>query len=192
MASAADDRIAGMVTEQLNSARRNSEWFLVLGIVQIVAGMLAVGFAFTATLASVMMIGVLLFIAAGTQITAALLARDWDGFFLFLALGSLYPAVGFLTLHYPLGAAEGPVLMLTAGYMVGGMFRIIIAFVEGFPSWNWIRLNGIITMLLGLAICGQWPYSGLPVFGLLIGIDLVVNGMIWSMLALGVHILARL
>jgi hypothetical protein len=58
--------------------------------------------------------------------------------------------------------------MLVAGYVLGVMFRIIIALHEGFTSWNWIRLNGIVTVLLGLAICGQWFSSGLPVPGLLI------------------------
>ncbi|MGO9114420.1 MAG: hypothetical protein ACLP9L_34825 [Thermoguttaceae bacterium] len=81
--------------------------------------------------------------------------------------------------------------MRVAGYMVGGILRMIIALVEQFPSRGRVRLNGIITMLLGLAVCAQWPDSGLSVLGLLIGIDLVVNGMIWSVLALGVHTLAR-
>lgn len=191
MTSVADNRIAGMLTEQVDSARDNWRRFLVLGFIQIAAGMLAVGLAFAATPVSVTTLGVLLLIAAGAQIVAALLARDWNGFFLFLLFGVLYPAVGFLALQYPLPAAKGLALMLVAGYLVGGIFRVIIALVELFPSWRWIRMNGIITMLLGLAIWGAWSESGLWVLGLCIGIDLVVNGVIWSLLALGLHMLAR-
>jgi uncharacterized membrane protein HdeD (DUF308 family) len=70
-----------------------------LGIVQIIVGALAVGFAFSATLSSVVTLGVLLLIAAGAQMAAALLARDWDGFFLFLLLAFVYGVAGFLTLN---------------------------------------------------------------------------------------------
>ncbi len=46
MTSVADNRMVGMLTEEVNSARRNWDWFAVLGIVQIVAGTLAAGLRF--------------------------------------------------------------------------------------------------------------------------------------------------
>ena len=88
-------------------------------------------------------------------------------------------------------AGEGLNLVLMAGYPIGSMFRIIIASVEGFPSWSWVRLNGIVTILLGFAIWEPWPDSSLWALGLLIGIDLVVSGVTWSVLAVGVGIVAR-
>jgi hypothetical protein len=42
--------------------------------------------------------------------------------------------------------------MLAAISVVGGVFRIIIAFVERFPSWSWVRANGVLTVLPGIAI----------------------------------------
>jgi len=151
------------------------------------AGTLAVGFAFSATFASVVTLGALLLIAAGAQVAAAFLARDWGGFFLFVLLGVLYTVAGFLTLQHPLLAAEGLALMLAAGLLVGGMFRIIVAAVERFPSWGWVLCNGIITFLLGIAIWQQWPESGLWVLGMFVGIDLIVNGVTCSALAVGVR-----
>jgi uncharacterized membrane protein HdeD (DUF308 family) len=185
--------MADMLMQEASSVRKNWGWFLALGIVQIVVGTLAVSFAFTATLASVVTLGVLLLSAAGAQIVAAVLARDWGGFFLFLLLGILYTVVGFLTLQHPLLAADGLTLLLAAAYLVGGMFRIIVALVERFPSWGWVLLSGIVTLLLGIAIWAQWPYSGLWVLGLFVGIDLIVNGATWAALAVGVrNELARL
>ncbi|MGO9111602.1 MAG: DUF308 domain-containing protein [Thermoguttaceae bacterium] len=192
MTNVADDRIASMLTEEVNSSRRNWDWILVLGIVQIVAGILAAGYALSETPASVVTLGVLLLVAAGAQIAAAMLARDWIAFFLFLLLGVLNAVVGFLALREWLLGAEGLNVVLVAGYPIGSMLRVVIASVEGFPSWNWARLNGAITMLLGVAIWGPWPECNLWALGLLIGIDLVVNGAIWSVLAVGVHTLARL
>jgi uncharacterized membrane protein HdeD (DUF308 family) len=187
MATTAQNRLASMLTEEANRVRTNWGWFLALGIVQIVAGMLAVSFAFTATLASVVTLGILLLIATGGQMAAAILARDWRGFFLFLLLGILYAVAGFLMLQHPLLAAEGLTLMLAACFLVGGMFRIIIALVERFPSWGWVLFNGVITVLLGIAIWQQWPESGLWVLGLFVGIEFIVNGVTWSVLAVGVR-----
>ena len=186
MTTIANDRIAGMLTEEASRIRKNWGWFLALGIVQIVAGTLAVGFAFSATLASVVTLGVLLLIAAGAQTAAAIWARDWSGFFLFLLVGVLYAVAGILSLQHPVLAAEGLTLMLAAAFLAGGVFRIIVALVERFPSWGWVLCNGVITVLLGIAIWQQWPGSGLWVLGTFVGIDLIVNGVTWSVLAVGV------
>jgi len=138
-------------------------------------------------------LGVLLLIAGGAQMAAALLAREWDGFFLFLLLGFLYGVAGFLTLQHPLLAAEGLTLMLAALFLLVGLFRIAVALVDHLPSWGWILFNGVVTVLLGLAIWRQWPESGLWVLGMLVGIELIVNGVTWSVLAVGVrNELARL
>jgi uncharacterized membrane protein HdeD (DUF308 family) len=47
--------------------------------------------------------------------------------------------------------------------------------------------NGVITALLGIAIWLQWPASSLWVIGMLVGTDLIVNGVTWSVLAFGVR-----
>jgi uncharacterized membrane protein HdeD (DUF308 family) len=168
--------------QEVTGIRKNWGWFLALGIVQVIAGTLAAGFAFSSTLASVVTLGVLLLIAAGAQIAAALLARDWDGFFLFLLLAILYAVAGFLTLRHPLLAAEGLALMLAALFLVVGLFRIAVALIDQLPSWGLRLFNGIVTMLLGLAIWRQWPASGLWVVGMSVGIELIVNGVTWPVL----------
>jgi uncharacterized membrane protein HdeD (DUF308 family) len=132
-------------------------------------------------------LGVLLLIAGAAQTAAALLARDWDGFFLFLLLGFLYAVAGFLTLQHPLLASEGLTLMLAALFLVVGLFRIAVALVGRVPSWGWPLFNGVVTVLLGLAIWLHWPASGLWVVGTLVGIEVIVNGVTWSVLAFGVR-----
>jgi uncharacterized membrane protein HdeD (DUF308 family) len=187
MASVANDPAPGVLVEAANGIRKNWGWLLALGIVQIAAGLLGVGFAFTATLASVIAIGILLLIAAGAQTAAAIWARDWSAFFLFLLLGVLYAVVGFVTLMHPVVAAESLTLMLAAAFLVGGVYRIVVALVGRFASWGWVLLNGVVTVLLGIAILQQWPASGLWVLGMFVGIDLIVNGATWSVLAVGVR-----
>jgi uncharacterized membrane protein HdeD (DUF308 family) len=193
MTANAENRAAVVVALDLNDVRKNWGWFVVLGIVQIVVGTLAVGFAFSSTLASVVILGVLLLIAASAQMALAMLARDWDGFYLFLLLGFLYGVAGFLTLQNPLLAAESLTLMLAALFLVVGLFRIAVALLDHFPSWGWALFHGVVTVLLGLAIWRRWPGSGLWVLGLLVGVELIVNGVTWAVLAVSVrNALARL
>jgi uncharacterized membrane protein HdeD (DUF308 family) len=149
--------------------------------------MLAVSFAFSATVASVVTLGVLLLVAAGAQLGAAIWARDWSGFFLFLLVGVLYAVAGFFTLQQPILAAESLTLMLATVFAVGGVFRIIVALLERFPTWGWVLANGVITSLLGIAIGLQWPASSLWVIGTVVGTDLILNGVTWSVLAVGVR-----
>jgi uncharacterized membrane protein HdeD (DUF308 family) len=187
MTAIAQNRMAGILNDDATWIRKNWGWFLVFGIIQIIAGIFAVGFAFSATVASVAVIGVLLLVAAGAQMAAAIMARDWSGFFLFLLLSVLYGVAGFVTLLHPIAAAESLTLMLAALFVVGGVLRIVVALIERFPSWGWVLFNGVITVLLGIAIWQQWPASGLWVLGTFVGIDFIVNGATWSVLAVGVR-----
>jgi uncharacterized membrane protein HdeD (DUF308 family) len=168
---------------EISAVRKNWGWLMALGILQIVAGCFAVTFAFSATIASVVLLGVVLLVAGGAQFGAAILSRDWGGFFLFLAIGVLYAVTGFLTLQTPLIAAESLTLMLAAACFVGGIFRIVFALVEQVPSKGLVILNGGVTVALGVLIWRQWPASGLWVLGLFVGIDLIFNGATWTTLA---------
>jgi uncharacterized membrane protein HdeD (DUF308 family) len=187
MSTVSTQPLPGALTELVTEVRKIWGWFLALGIIQIVVGALAVSFAFSATLASVLTLGILLLIAAGAQLVAAIWTRDWGGFFLYVLIGLLYAVAGFLTIQQPLLAAETLTLMLAAALLLGGMFRIVVAAVERFPAWGWVLVNGIISVVLGVLIWQQWPVSGLWVLGMFVGIDLIVNGVNWSILAIAVR-----
>jgi uncharacterized membrane protein HdeD (DUF308 family) len=187
MTLATENRIAEMMKDDVKDIRKAWGWFLAFGVLQIVVGMLAVSFAFSASIASVVLLGILLLVAAGAQMAAAVWARDWSGFFLFLLVGVLYAVAGFLMLGQPVFAAEALTLMLAAAFLVGGVFRIVAALVDRFPGWGWVLCNGFLTLLIGLLIWQQWPESGLWVIGMFVGIDLIVNGATWAALAANVR-----
>lgn len=181
------NRIGELLTEDATCGQKYWRVVLAVGAVQIVVGALAVGFAFSATLASVMLLGILLLISGGVQTVAAIWRRDLAGFLLFLLLGIVYAVTGLLILSHPLAAAEGLTLILAVAFLVGGVYRIVVAAVERFPSWGWVLSNGVITALMGLIIWQMWPSSSLWVIGLFVGIDLIMSGVTWSMLAIGLR-----
>ena len=68
MTAGAEDRSAVLATVEATGIWKNWGRFLALGIVQIIAGTVAVGFVLSATLASAVTLGVLLLIAGFAQL----------------------------------------------------------------------------------------------------------------------------
>jgi uncharacterized membrane protein HdeD (DUF308 family) len=187
MTSNAQDQAAVELSVETRGIRKNWAWFLALGLLQVIAGTTGVGFYFSESLASPVILGVLLLTAGGAQSAVALLARDWDGFYLFVLLAFVYGVAGLLTLEQPLWAAEGLTLMLAALFLLVGLFRIVTALVENLPSWRWVLFNGVVALLLGLAIWRHWPAPSFGMLGVLVGIELIVNGATWSILSVGMR-----
>jgi len=168
----------------LERLRNNWGWFLTFGIVMIILGVLAIGASTVVTLASMVFLGALLLIGGVLQIAYAFSFRKWSGFFLSLLAGILYAVVGFLLIAHPTAGALSLTLLLAAFYIVGGLFRILGSLATRFEHWGWSLFSGAVALVLGLLIWLGWPETGLWVFGLFIGIDLLFYGWFWVMLAL--------
>jgi uncharacterized membrane protein HdeD (DUF308 family) len=176
---------------ELDTLRNSWGWFLVLGLALVILGMLAISFAFVASLVTVVTFGILLLASGFVQVASAVWARRWRGFFLHLLVGILYLIVGFFMLERPIEAVAAVTLLVAASLLVGGLFRIIAAVTTQFPNWGWVLLGGVISLLLGIAIWRQWPADALWVIGLFVGIDMIFAGWSWVMLGLAVRSLPR-
>jgi len=164
--------------------KRNWGWFLTLGILLVVLGMIALGASVAMTIASVLLFGWLLIIGGVLEaIHAFWREKGWGGVFIDLLTGILYVVVGFMIVANPGAAAVTLTLLIALFLMFGGIFRIVVALMARFPHWGWLALHGLINVLLGVAIWRQWPLSGLWVIGLFVGIDMLFNG--WSLVMLG-------
>jgi uncharacterized membrane protein HdeD (DUF308 family) len=161
-------------------------WFLCLGLALMLVGALALGSAFIATFTTIVVFGSLLLAGGVVQLVNAFLARNWRGFLLHLLAGTLHLIVGGLMIEHPLQAAEGLTLMLAASFLVGGVFRIVVALKEDFAGRGWILVHGAVAAMLGIAVWRQWPESSLWVIGVCVGIDLLFSGWSWVMLGLTV------
>ena len=172
---------------ELEQLRHSWIWLLIFGIALILLGMFAISSSFIATLATILVFGYLLLIGAALQVINAFWAHRWRGFFLHLLVGILYLITGLIMIDKPLRAAEAVTLLVAAFLLVGGLFRIVVSLTERFPHWGWMLLNGVISLFLGIAIWREWPYSGLWVIGLFVGIEMIFSGWTWVMLGLGVR-----
>ena len=156
---------------------------LWLGVLLLVLGVIAISAAPFLTLASMVLIGVLLIIVGVLQGLHAFAYRRWGGFFVDLLASILYLALGFLIVANPGVTAEALTLLIALFLIFGGIFRIVIASMIRFHNAVWLLLHGAVNLLLGILIWQQWPLSGHWVIGLFVGIDLIFNG--WSLIMLG-------
>jgi uncharacterized membrane protein HdeD (DUF308 family) len=138
-------------------------------------------------MASVVVFGVLLLIEGITEVIHAVMVRNWRGSALHLLSAALYLIVGLFMLEDPVRAATVLTLLLTASFFVGGLLRIVFSLVVQFPAWPWVLLNGVVDLILGVFLWSRWPETSLWVIGLLVGIELLMHGWSWIILALTVR-----
>jgi uncharacterized membrane protein HdeD (DUF308 family) len=188
MSTSAEARLARRVLRhELEAIRAHWVWFLTLGIILIIAGTIAVGMPFVASLATAVTLGSLLLFGGAAQLVGAFWTRDWSGFFLSLLMGVLYVVLGMMFVRHPTDAVVAMTLFLACALMVGGLFRIIGSLMYQFPHWGWTLVGGVVNLVLGIMVWLQWPEASLWVIGLFVGIDLIFTGWTWVMLALAVR-----
>lgn len=154
-----------------NGLRGIGIFFLVLGIVAIVS-------AFAATLATVLVFGVILLLAGIAQLAHAFSERHVD-FGWRLTGGILYTLVGVLLIADPVGGAIGLTLLLAVLFLVGGALRIGLATSmrrQGRAA-GWQIAGGVINLVLAGLIIAGWPGTASWIIGLFVGIELFFGGL---------------
>jgi uncharacterized membrane protein HdeD (DUF308 family) len=170
----------------LEPLRAKSGWIVALGVVYVIAGIIALGSVVTATVVSVFVVGIMMVIAGAAEIVNAFQIKTWGRFLFWLLLGALYVVAGFLTFENPLLAAAILTLFLGVALIVSGVMRIILAFsMQAAMPWVLVLVSGIITLLLGLIIVAHWPVASLYVLGIFLGVDLIIAGAGWIGIGLG-------
>ena len=188
MTTAAEAPNAAPPGSEVEPLRAKCGWIVALGVVYVVAGLIALSSVATATAATVFVVGIMMFIAGVAEFINAFQVRTWRKLPFLILLGILYIVAGILTFENPVLAAAVLTLMLGIALTASGILRIILAFsVKEKMPWLGIVLSGIITLLLGLVILAHWPVSSLYILGLFLGIDLLFAGAGWIIGGLGLR-----
>lgn len=166
------------IGDAIVSLRRNWGWFVGLGVLFIVAGLLALGNLMAGTLVSILFIGAVMTVAGVAHIIHAFQVRAWGSFLIWLLTGILYTAAGLLIAYNPALGASVLTLFIGAMLIASGAMRIVVAFgMRDHAGWGWMLAAGAITLLLGLMITAHWPTDSLWVLGMFLGIDLLFTGV---------------
>ena len=159
--------------------QKNWGWLLALGILFLLLGAIGVGMSVALTVVGVLYFGVLLLIGGGVQLWQSFKCKGWKSVTWHVVIALVYLIAGALAVYDPLGAAIGLTLVIAIALLVTGTTRLMMSFqLKPAGGWWWTLLSGIMSIILGGIILVQWPATGLWVIGLVIAIELIVNG--WS------------
>ncbi len=187
MAKRSQGRLTPAVPGELEPLLKEWAWFLAMGVSLVVLGLVAIGYAAFVTEVAVIVIGILLLIGGLVQTVGAFWSPKWNGVFLHLVMGILYLVFGAIIVEHWVEAAEALTLLMGAFFIFAGVIGIVWSLQVRFYQWGWALLNGIVTLVLGVFILHEWPFSSFVLIGLFIGIEMIFVGCMWMMFALSLR-----
>ncbi|NCF83458.1 MAG: hypothetical protein GWP74_17785, partial [Proteobacteria bacterium] len=159
-------------------------WFMALGILLIVLGMIAIGGPLASGVAVSLLIGWLLVISGVAHGIPALQSSGWRGGLVQILCGLLYLGVGVMMIRNPITGLLALTVTVLVYFVVSGIFKIILAIrVEHLPQRGWVTVSGIMSLVLAIYIGSQFPTSALWVIGMLFGIEMIFSGWSFVMIA---------
>jgi uncharacterized membrane protein HdeD (DUF308 family) len=174
---------------EVENLRRRWGWLMTLGILMLILGTIALIIMPAATIGTVLVLGWLLVVSGIIEAIHAFRVRRWGGIFLHLVGGILGVLVGLLIVTHPVAGALAWTLLFSSFFTVIGLFRLIAALRLRFPNWGWAVFDGSITLLLGILLWVQWPWSGLWFLGFAVGFSLLLRGWSYVMFAIALRTL---
>ncbi len=170
---------------QKEYVQKSRHWFLIVGGILVVLGMVALGAPLFMSLAIEQILG-WLFVVGG-------LVQGFQWFrghrtnhtsWTTLLVSLLGLLAGAVLLLRPLQGVLTLTLILCFYFIAQGILQILTSLrVRPLSGWGWMCFSGVVALLLGLMIWRQFPSSAAWSIGLLVGVNLVFTG--WSSVALG-------
>ena len=163
-----------LVRSQLHQKRK---WYLGLGILLVIFGLVLLATLPFATLSVVFMFGVLMMIGGILHFVAAFKIFH-GGFRWFWALfGLLYLLAGYYAFSTPLQTAVVLTHILAIILIIAGIIRILNSLLfRALGGWGWTLFSGILTLLAGIVFL-QSPDAPFWVLGLFLAIDILFQGI---------------
>jgi uncharacterized membrane protein HdeD (DUF308 family) len=169
-------------------------WSIALGMLLIILGILAIVIlpnimAVIAIASSSLAMQSMTVVLAWTFLIAAILrvnlaieTRRARGFGLNILLSIIQFAVSSLLVNGIIGSIFSLTLALGIAVFIEGVFEVFLAFrLRPKSSWNWLILKGIVTIIIGISIWSEKPFSIIGILALLPGISLISTG-IWTIM----------
>ncbi len=157
--------------------RRHSFWYILQGVLMILAGIMALVFPIISSVAIVIFLGWLLIFSGILQAFSLLDARHVPHFWLQLVSVVLSVLVGILFLRNPGAGLLTLTLLLIVFFMVEGISKIIFSLtIRPFPNWGWVFASGVIGILLAFYLWANTPVTAVWLLGVLLGIGLISEG----------------
>jgi uncharacterized membrane protein HdeD (DUF308 family) len=168
--------------------KRASGLSIVLGILMIIAGIIAMFAPWEAGLVITIVVGWSAIFNGVAQIIFGFRTHGGWHVLLEFVLGIIYIIAGIYLLMHPIGGLLAITLILASFLMVYGIFALVLAFqIKPRNGWGWVLFDGIITILLSALIWKHWPLNSDWVVGTLFGISIFMSGVTRLMMSLALR-----
>lgn len=156
----------------------SSGWSVALGILLIIAGVVALIFPVLAAVTAALYIGWFAIVAGVIEIVVAIRTRSEAHFGWRLAEGVLFVALGILLVANPVKGAASLALLVGVLMAASGIVEIMFAFRrKPHAGWGWLLANGILSIVLAILIAIGWPLGSLVLIGYLVGFQIIACGV---------------
>ncbi|HZJ11858.1 MAG TPA: HdeD family acid-resistance protein [Methyloceanibacter sp.] len=184
MAIPLDAAAAALRDAMRETVKRYSLWYLLQGVLMVVAGVLALVYPLLASVAMVYLLAWVLIISGVLQAIGLIGARDVPHYWLQLISVVLAIVIGLLLLNQPESGLVIMTVLLIVFFMIEGISKIIFALtIRPFPNWGWVFGSGVVGILLAFYLWANIPVSSEWVLGVLLGVMLVCEGAALAYLA---------
>jgi uncharacterized membrane protein HdeD (DUF308 family) len=160
------------------SVARNRMLYLVQAVLMVLGGAVAILFPVFASAAFVRFLGWILIASGIIQALGLLSARNHPSFWLALISSVLAVVVGYLMLRNTVETMLVISTLLIVFFMVEGISKIVFALtIRPLQGWFWVLASGALAIVLAAILWNSMPVTAGWLIGLLLGVNLITEGM---------------
>ncbi len=166
-----------------SDSAKDPEETAYIGVAEIVLGLVVVVLAAVATDLMIFVIGVVLVVRGALDGFEAYRNRYFRGYYLRIAVALFCVFVGSFLILFPLVGVAMISLFIAALIVLEGVRKLSTAFVYRGIKWRHKAISGVLSLVLGIIVLSRWPFVTFWLLGLIVGIELVLNG--WAKAVVG-------
>jgi uncharacterized membrane protein HdeD (DUF308 family) len=152
--------------------------WLLIGVITILGGIFALANPFAATLAATTLAAWVFIITGVMQVVGVFQTEGWGARIWGLILALAFLWLGISILGNPLQGVISLTLVAGLMFIATGIAKIIFAFrIRGSGYFVWAILSGLVSLVLGIMVFTNFPYSAAVVLGILLAVELISSGV---------------
>jgi membrane protein HdeD len=160
-------------------------FMLIAGVIALVGGIFALFNPLAASITAVLLTAWIFIIVGVIEIFSVFTATGWGGRLWALLLGALCIFLGIWILQNPIESGLALTWLVGILFLATGVTKVILSFGVRGTGYFWIvLLSGILSVVLGVMVLSNFPYSAAVVLGTLLAIELISSGVANIALAL--------